>query len=250
MTKGAYRFGNSFLHRTDPRVKLLLLIGLVACLFSAANPQRLILIACLWFAAAGSTTRGLNDIWRILRLMRWLLLFTLLLHLLFTPGRTLFGTSWLSYDGLLRGLMVNSQIFLAILFSLLLSWTTRPTALAWGLTALLSPLQRLKVPVKETCGLLLLVLHFFPLIQEEVESLKVERKKKNPEVIAGLKGWIRNIEPLLARLFDRADQLAKNIASGTETIESVENQERFIFDHSAWIIMFFGILGIFLLWQV
>ena len=148
MTEGAYRPGNSFLHRVDPRVKLLLLLGLIACLFSASNPQRLLLIACLWFTAAGATTQGLHDVWRIIKMLRWLLFFTLLVHLLFTPGRTLFGTSWLSYDGLLRGLLINSQLLMAVLFSLLLAWTTRPEALASGLTTLLAQLQMLKVPVK------------------------------------------------------------------------------------------------------
>ena len=250
MTEGAYRPGNSFLHRVDPRVKLLLLLGLIACLFSASNPQRIFLIACLWFAAAGATKQGLHDVWRIIKMLRWLLFFTLLVHLFFTPGRTLFGTSWLSYDGLLRGLLINSQLLMAVLFSLLLAWTTRPEALASGLTTLLAPLQRLKVPVREAGGMLLLVLHFFPLIQSEVAILKAERNDENGGVMSGIKGWIHNIEPLLNRLFDRVDQLAKDIVSGNAILEGAENQGKTVFGRSALIMSGFGILTILLLWQV
>jgi len=250
MTEGAFRPGNSFLHRVDPRVKLLLLLGLIACLFSATNPQRIFLISCLWFVAAGATIQGVRDVWRIIKLLRWLLLFTLIVHLFFTPGRTLLGTSWISYDGLMRGLMINCQLVLAVLFSLLLAWTTRPEAMASGLTTLLAPLQRLKVPVKESGGMLLLVLHFFPLIQSEVAILKSERKDNGDGILSGFRGWVSNIEPLLRRLFDRADQLAQDIVSGTETLENVETQATTVFDRSALIMSVAGGLLIFLLLQV
>ncbi|MCK5912622.1 MAG: energy-coupling factor transporter transmembrane protein EcfT, partial [Desulfuromusa sp.] len=241
---------NSFLHRVDPRVKLLLLLGLIACLFSASNPQRLLLIACLWFVAAGATTQGLRDVWRIVKMLRWLLFFTLLAHLFFTPGRTLFGTAWLSYDGLLRGVMINLQLLLAVLFSLLLAWTTRPESMALGLTTLLAPLQRLKIPVRESGGMLLLVLHFFPLIQNEVEVIKAERQQENVGVISGFKGWIYSIEPLLNRLFDRADQLAKDIVAGTDTLEGGKISGETAFDRLALLMSVAGILIVFLLFQV
>ena len=250
MTEGVYRPGNSFLHRADPRVKLLLLLGLVVCLFSASNPQRLLLISCLWFVAAGASSKGLHDVWRIVKLLRWLLLFTLIVHLFFTPGHTLFGTRWISYDGLLRGLMINMQLVLAVLFSLLLAWTTRPEAVASGLTNLLGPLQKLRVPVKEAGGMLLLVLHFFPLIQGEVAILKSEHKPKGSGVMSGFRGWLDNLEPLLSRLFDRADQLAQDIVSGTESFEGTSSPDNLDFDRTSLLLSVFGVLTVLALWQV
>ena len=50
------------------------------------------------------------------------LLFTLMLHLLFSPGRTLFGTCWLSYDGLLTGLRVAMELLLALFFAVAASF--------------------------------------------------------------------------------------------------------------------------------
>lgn len=246
MTTGAYRPGNSFLHRVDPRVKLVLMLGVIACLFSSPGPQRLIIISALWFVAAGTTTRGLKDIWWIVKILRWLLLFTFVVHLFFTPGRTLFGTRWLSYDGLIRGLMIDSQLLLAVLFSLLLAWTTRPETLAAGMTTLLAPLQRIKVPVKEAAGMLLMVLHFFPLIQTEVAGIKAERKKGNG-VVAGFKGWLHHLEPLLHRLFDQADQLAHDIVAGRDPSTT---RETLIFDRTAMVAAIGGSILIILLWQV
>ena len=250
MIEGAYRPGNTFLHRVDPRVKLLLILGLITCLFSASNPLRLALISCLWFLAAGATIHGVKDVLRVFKMLRWLLLFTLILHLFFSPGRTLFGTSWLSYDGLLLGVMINVQLLLAVLFSLLLAWTTRPEALAFGLTTLLAPLQRVKVPVREAGGMLLLVLHFFPLIQGEVAILKSERLGEKVGILSGFKGWILGLEPLLLRLFDRADQLANDIVSGETSLEEVNSSEDTTFDRGAFLASVAGILIVFLLWQI
>ncbi len=249
MTTGAYRPGNSFLHRVDPRIKLVLIVAIVACLFSAAGPQRLVLIALLWFVAAGASLQRLADVWWITKILRWLLLFTLLVHLFFTPGRTLLGTRWLSYDGLMRGLMIDSQLLLAVLFSLLLAWTTRPESLAAGLTVMLAPLQRFKVPVKEAGGMLLLVLHFFPLIQSEVSAVRAEQKER-AGVIAGFREWLHHFEPLLHRLLDRVDQLAQDIVAGNDVSDTLEQQNLLIFDRTALIAAIGGLTVIVLLWRV
>ncbi len=250
LNMGAYRQGDSLLHRLDPRLKLLLLLALVVCLFSATSPVRMLGLFLLWLIAAGSCSAALASGMKVFRLMRWLLLFTLLLHLCFTPGRTLFGTSWLSYDGLLRGLMVDSQVLLAVLFSLLLSWTTRPTELAWGLARLLSPLDRFKLPVQEMGGLLLLVLHFFPVIQEELSEL--QRESPLPGV-----GWMQKIrhlvallEPLVLRLLERADQLAQQIVAGNNPLEITASSTAGKVTRTDLLLGIVGIIILALLWML
>ena len=214
---GIYREGDSLLHRFDPRLKLLLMFGLVACVFSATSFERLLLIFLIWIVAASCCKAGLSDSLNILKMMRWLLLFALLLHLCLTPGRTLFGTRWLSYDGLLNGLLIDAQLLLAIFLSLLLAWTTRPESLAWAVAWLLSPLQKLRIPVRETVGLLMLVLHFFPLIQVELAEQKKQFVPTGSGLLERIKVMTEMVGPLLFRLVERADQLAVDIASGDES---------------------------------
>ena len=247
---GVYREGASFLHRFDPRLKLVLLLGLVACLFSASSPLRLLLVFVLWFAAASGCQGGLRDSLKVLKLMRWLLLFALLLHLFLTPGRTLFGSRWLSYDGLLRGLMIDGQLLLAIFLSLLLAWTTRPELLAWAFARLLSPLQVLRVPVQEAVSLLLLVLHFFPLIQAEVVGLKSQRGVADDSLLARLRGVAGMVGPLLFRLLEHADRLAVDIAQGKDVFgaEKCSCKKRVSLG-DLWLFVA-GLLILLLLWMV
>ncbi len=248
MTAGAYRPGETVLHRTDPRVKLVLMVALIACLFSASGPQRLFLLGLLWFVLARSTSQRLADIWWIVKILRWLLLFTLLLHLFFTPGRTLFGTRWLSWDGLVHGLMIDAQLLLAILFSLLLAWTTRPDILSAGLMSLLAPLQRLKIPVQEAGGMLLLVLHFFPLIQTEVAAVKAGQEPGRG-FVSGFRGWLNSLEPLLHRLLDRVDELALDLVAGRD-VASLNPRQNLKFDRTSLLVSGLGLFTLFLLWQV
>lgn len=250
LNPGAYREGDSWLHRFDPRLKLLLLFALIACLFAAKGPLRLLLLAGLWGGAAPACAGAWRDCLRVVKLVRWLLLFTLLLHLCFTPGRTLLGTSWLSYDGLLRGLLVDGQLLLAILFSLLLAWTTKPAELAWGLARLLSPLQKFKVPVAEAGGLLLMVLHFFPLIHEEVSTLKQERGPLRGNWWARLQQFIEGFKPLLFRLVERADQLAVDIVAGNSPLLEGECTRDGRIARSELYGFLFGLVVLIVLWML
>jgi len=243
---GHYRPGDSWLHHFDIRLKLLLLGGSVACLFAATSGWRLLPLALFWLFAArccrGAWREALNIAW----LLRWLLLFTLLLHLFFTPGRTLFGTSWLSLDGLLRGLLIDGQLLLAVLLSLLLAWTSRPERLAWALTALLSPLQRLRLPVREAGGLLLLVLQFLPLIRDEVAELRGAAEL--PRGLAGIKARASMVAPLLLRLVDRAEQLALELTVN-EADAVAEHADKRCY-RSDWIFFFLGLVGLLLCWML
>lgn len=226
ITLGRFLPGNSFLHRLDPRLKLAVLPLLVIAAFAAPMPEQRLalgLLAGVLIVLAGGPWRFfLRGLWSL----RWLFLCTLLLHLFFSPGRTLFGSPWLSLDGLLRGLQVCEQLALAILFSSLLTVSTAPAELAAALCALLQPLARFGMPVKELGLLLLLVLHFIPVLREEaLAQWAHSRAEGNPAAggrlleraqVAG-----RMVAPLILRLVDRADRLARTVAAGEPGVETL-----------------------------
>ncbi len=64
MTDGVFRPGNGFLYRLDPRIKLVLLVALIVCLFSADTLLRPLLICAVWLLLAASAGRGLADLWK------------------------------------------------------------------------------------------------------------------------------------------------------------------------------------------
>ena len=81
------------LHRADARLKLLVCGGLAILAFAAGSWPRLAVAGAALVALAAAARCGPAWMLRTLWPLRWLLLFTLLLHLLLSPGYTLFGVS-------------------------------------------------------------------------------------------------------------------------------------------------------------
>lgn len=224
MTMGRYVGGDSFLHRLDPRLKLTAFPLLVIAAFAAHTVgQRLalaLLAGALIILAGGHWRFFLRGLWAL----RWLFLCTVLLHLFFSPGRTLFGSLWLSHDGLLRGLQVCEQLALAILFSSLLTLSTSPEELAAAVSALLMPLARFGLPARELSLLLLLVLHFIPVLREEgLAQLAAGRESgsysDHGRLLDRGRAVGKMVAPLILRLVDRADRLALAVAAGKPVVE-------------------------------
>jgi energy-coupling factor transport system permease protein len=223
---GRYVSGDSPLHRLDARLKLCVLPLFAVASFATAVPARLAaLVFCFitFFLLSGLPWRLAL---RSLRSLRWLLLFTLLLHLFLTPGRTLFGFEFLSYDGLLRGLTVSVQLLLAMAFSSLLTLTTSVEALAAAVAALLLPLRRLGLPVTEPIRLGQLVLRFIPLLREETALQVAAFRARGEELGQGsltARGRLaaRMLAPLILGLVDRADALARTSVAAGESFDSI-----------------------------
>jgi len=257
ITLGRYLPGQSLVHRLDPRLKLCGLPVLIVAVFAAHDGLQLTWLFLLALAAMALTRIEWRFWWRGLWLLRWLFLFTLLLHLFLSPGRTIAGIAWLSHDGLMRGLLVCGQLACAVIFSSLLTLTTSPQELVGALSTLLAPLERLGVSVGEGALLLLLVLHFIPILREEA-ALVLDQEKRDgsmPEpkgIVARGRAVGRLLEPLLMRLVDRADALARRLAAGEESVPEAAVLEPFrrcgvvnlvvLSAGVLWLVIAFGIL--------
>jgi energy-coupling factor transport system permease protein len=223
ITLGRYVSGDSPMHRLDVRLKLCGLPLFIVATFAWPVPARLAGLAACALAMLLLAEIPWRTWWRGIRVFRWLFLFTLLLHLLLTPGRTLLGVEWLSYDGLLRGGTVCAQLLLAIVFSSLLTLTSSIEALAAAVASLLAPLRRLRVPIDELVWLLQLVLHFIPVLREEA-ALQVEAFRRRGEDLAHgtllQRGRLagRMLAPLMLGLVDRADTLAHELVAGRQSM--------------------------------
>src|SRR5947209_931976 len=87
------------------------------------------------------------------------------------------------------GVWILVSVFVALLvlygFSVLLTMTTTPVALIEGMTILLAPLRRLKLPVDDFALMALLALRFIPTLLEEVEQLTKAQTSRGADVASG-----------------------------------------------------------------
>ena len=221
LTLGRFVAGDSLLHRTDVRCKLILLAALVVAAFALPEPQQLAGLAILAAALIPFSGVSLRIWWRGLAAFRWLFLFTILLHVLLSPGHTLWGVEFLSRDGLLHGITVVVRLALAVTFSSLLTLTSSPPALALGIGSLFAPLKRVGLPSSRIAEMLFLSLHFIPLLREEMLAAAAARRQDVQGPASALQ-WARSfrdlVTPVILRMVERADTLARQLAAGKEIL--------------------------------
>lgn len=205
------------LHRLDPRLKVLTSLLLVMLAFAASTWLQLIVLAVALMFAVWTIAPLAGQILGLCWRLRWFLLFTLLLHLLLSPGRTLFGTGWLSLDGLLSGLLVCVQMLIAVVAVTLLAMTTSTAQLAGTFGWFVRPLQWLGCRTDEWQRLLLLSLDFIPVVQEEMRATMTPDGNHSGTVLKNAGGlwsaWSQKLHGLLVRLVARSDVLAHRLAA-------------------------------------
>ncbi len=212
--KGLFTPGDGLLHDLDPRLKVVACLLLVMLTFSSVNWVSLVLVALALTGATLFSGLTLQPWLRASWGLRWLLLFTLLMHLLMSPGRTLWGTTWLSLDGLLAGLRVDLQIVLALFAAQLLTRTTTAEDLARTFGWFLSPLERCGCRVEEWRVLMLRAIQFLPIVRSEVQATDTTAMPASSGKLSGRwDAWSERLEGLLLRLVERGDVQARELAA-------------------------------------
>lgn len=214
---GLYQPGQSLIHRLDPRIKSASLLTLVVLTFAASDWLQL---AILFVVAAGTLRMASLHARLVLHIcskLRWLLLFTLLMHLLLSPGRTLWGRSWLSLDGLSLGGFVCSQIILATIMTTILAISTKIEDLTATFGWFVQPLSRLGCRTEDWQRILLLALGFIPDVHAEIyrsgRSEGLSASEKGPDGKGRWYTFFAKIEAFTERMLIRGDTMAHEIAT-------------------------------------
>ena len=220
ITLGQYFPGNSFIHRLDPRTKLIMLIVYIVALFVAVSwvsyaVMLAFLIGCIAVSQipAKSIVRGMKP-------MVMILAFTAVLNLLMTQGETVLVKFWIitiTLEGVIRAVQMMVRILMLITGTFLLTYTTSPIALTDGLETLLSPLKKLHLPVHELAMMMCIALRFIPTLIEETDKIMSAQKARGADFETGkLMDRVRALVPILIPLFISAFRRADELATAME----------------------------------
>ena len=151
VTLGQYFPGDSYIHRLDPRTKLIMVVVYIVALFLATSWLAYGLVIAFLAVCIKISTIPLKAITRGLKPVLMIVVFTGILNLFFTQGTheifTIFGFT-LTWEAVERAAQMILRIMLLITGTFLLTYTTSPIALTDGLESLLSPLKKIKFPVQ------------------------------------------------------------------------------------------------------
>ena len=168
---GQYYPQNSIIHKLDPRLKLLLLVAYIVFVFLAFNYFSLAYITILIFAVVIISKVPIKVYLKNFKVILPVIILTSILNALYvTDGNLLFGYGIVQiYDqGLIKAVFMSLRIFILVLSSSVLSYTTTPTELTDAIESVLSPFMPLLDSVGVYIGLNCCLLQAlgFPVIVE------------------------------------------------------------------------------------
>ena len=216
ITLGQYFPGNSPVHRLDPRTKLLLLIVYIVALFLAKSWVSYGLMLLALVLVVKVSTIPPKSIVKGMKPLVMILVFTGVLNLFFTQEGEVLVAFWglsITTGGLERAFFMVIRILMLISGTFLLTYTTSPISLTDGLESLLSPLNKIKVPVHELSMMMCIALRFIPTLIEETDKIMCAQKARgadfeNGSLVERAKALLPILVPLFISAFRRADELA------------------------------------------
>ena len=216
ITLGQFFPGESPVHKMDARFKLVLTIAFIVMLFMAKNSWALLVGAAFTLLTFLLSRIPLSLMWKSIKPIVPLVLFTAALNLLSVKaGEPL--VEWhfirITDEGRDAAVFMVARIIFLIVGSSLLTYTTSPIDLTDAIERLLSPLNKLKVPVHALAMMMTIALRFIPTLLEETDKIMNAQKARGSELDTGsfrdkVRGMVPIFIPLFVSSFRRAEELA------------------------------------------
>lgn len=230
---GQYYPGDSFVHRMDPRIKIMIAMLLIVLVFFIRTYMVYAAAFILLAVIVTLTKIPFRLILKSVKPILFLIIFTLLLNLFLTKpsadGIYVFRVfdyekrftdvifSWwrfvFSLTGIDFALKMALRLLLLVMGPSLLTLTTTPVTLTDGIESLLKPLNVIRVPVHEFAIIMSIALRLIPTIIEETDKIILAQKARCADFDSGnifkkAKALLPILIPLFLSSLRRADELA------------------------------------------
>lgn len=218
---GRYVPFNTIIHRLDPRIKMLALIGLMISIFLPLGLlgylfMILVILTLLWTAKikVRSIFKSLKPMWFMIL---FLLFFNLLLIKTGPVAFTIFGFSVYT-RALTQTLSIFVRLALMISLTSILTVSTKPLELTYAIEFYLNPLKVIRFPAHEIAMTLSIALRFIPTLLEETERIIKAQTSRGVDLAEGkigekVRAVIALIIPLFISAFQRSEELANAMES-------------------------------------
>ena len=222
VTFGQYYPGNSLLHRTDPRIKLLILIEyLIFVLVASSELAAAVSLIFTVFLVAVSGVK-FRILIKSVKPLIFVLIFTAVINLFFTTGESEPLVDWkfitIYQEGVRTAIMMLLRLLSLVLgSSVLISFTTSPLELTDAIESVLSPLKLIRVPVHEFAMMMSIALRFIPTLIEETNKIISAQKARCADFESGnILKRVKALVPILIPLFVSAVRRAEELADAME----------------------------------
>ncbi len=216
ITLGQYLPGNSFLHRMDPRAKILLTVLMITAVFTANTWIGYLGLFLFVGGVIRCSQLNVKFVLKAVKPIFYIILLTFVINLFFNGGETVlveWGVVRITKEGLLSATFMAMRLLLLVVATQLLTLTTSPIALTDGLERLLKPLAKIGFPAHELAMMMSIALRFIPTLMEETDKIMKAQMARGADFESGnlinrAKAMLPLLVPLFVSAFRRADELA------------------------------------------
>ena len=216
ITLGQYYPGNSFIHRLDPRTKILSTLLLIVAVFLANTAVGYAALCAMVLFIVLISGLPFMLVLKSVKPLLFIIVLTLVLHAVMGQGEhVLYQWKFIrvTEEGLRLGVQMAMRLILLLMISSILTFTTSPIVLTDGIEALLRPFRVIGVPAHELAMMMTIALRFIPTLMEETDRIIKAQTARGADFSGGnllvrAKNMLPILVPLFISAFRRADDLA------------------------------------------
>ncbi len=216
ITLGQFFPRNSFIHRLDPRCKILMVIAYITGIFVIDTLWGYLLLGVFLSACVLISKVPLKFMLKGLKPVMFFIVLTGAFNLFLTnTGKILWQWSYLKItdEGLFGAVFMVLRLAFLIMGTSLLTFTTSPIMLTDGIESLLSPFGKIGLPHHEIAMMMSIALRFIPTLVEETDKIIKAQSARGADFETGnilrrAKAMVPILIPLFISAFRRAEELA------------------------------------------
>ena len=221
ITIGQYIPGESFVHKLDPRLKILISLLFIIDLFLVNNFNGYLFVLIFIVSTILIANLPFKYVYKGLKPIFAIILITAVLNIFMTTGEHLvyqFGFIKIYKEGLITAAFMIVRLVFLIMGTSILTLTTSPIELTDGIENLLNPFKKIGVPAHELAMMMTIALRFIPTLMDETDKIMKAQMARGADFESGnlvkrAKSLIPILVPLFISSFRRADELAMAMES-------------------------------------
>lgn len=262
---GRYTPYDTFLHRLDPRTKLVSMILIMVMIFFSYGSTWTNLIVygvlmVLIYILMKVAHITLKQLFRQLKLI-WVMMLFLFVINLFTVKEplelfgsvsfTIPGLNWtIYYSAFINTFYIFVRLALMLSLTLILTSSTKPMDLTYALEGLLHPLKWIKVPIHVFAMTISLALRFIPTLLDETERIMKAQASRGVDFQDGkfkekIRAIISLIIPLIASSLGRSIDLANAMIARGYDPDKKRTRYRLLKFHKGDLFSFITVIIVF-----
>lgn len=219
---GRYYPIDSLVHKMNPLAKIICVLLFIIMSFLTFDIRFNVLLLVLLVLMLCNTKVPFKIYFKTISSIKWLLLFILIINLI--VGSNLEVT-----------IITMFRLIFVVLYTSILTLTTPPTEITYGLEKLFLPLKLIGIPVNKMALSISLALRFIPtIIDQGNKIIKSQASRGIDYYNSNLKGKILAIKSLIIPMFVLSIKKADDLADSMEVRLYNVNSKRINFRQNRW----------------